>query len=57
MRGSGGLFSVYFKWDDIKKMEAFCDKMTAVFQLAVSWSGHESLQIPNSKLCVLQLKS
>ena len=27
-------------------MEVFCNALAEVFQLAVSWGGHESLQIP-----------
>lgn len=46
MRGAGGLFSVNFKCDSIEKMEAFCDSLSHIFQMAVSWGGHESLQIP-----------
>ena len=46
MRGAGGLFSVNFKVRNIKKMELFCDSLADIFQLAVSWGGHESLQIP-----------
>lgn len=46
MRGAGGLFSVNFKGDSIAQMEAFCDSLSAIFQMAVSWGGHEALQIP-----------
>lgn len=46
MRGAGGLFSVNFKASSIEQMEAFCDSLSAVFQMAVSWGGHEALQIP-----------
>lgn len=46
MRGAGGLFSVNFKSNSIEQMERFCDALTDYFQLAVSWGGHEALQIP-----------
>lgn len=46
MRGTGGLFSAYFKVDDRKKMEAFVHKLNH-FLLAVSWGGHESLIMPS----------
>lgn len=46
MRGAGGLFSVQFRTDSITEMEAFCDRLSAVFPMAVSWGGHESLQVP-----------
>lgn len=46
MRGAGGLFSVNFKTDTIRQMEKFSNALTAYFQLAVSWGGHEALQIP-----------
>ncbi|BDS12070.1 aminotransferase class V-fold PLP-dependent enzyme [Aureispira anguillae] len=46
MRGAGGLFSVNFKANSIEQMERFCDSLTDFFQLAVSWGGHEALQIP-----------
>ena len=46
MRGAGGLFSVNFKTDSIDKMEAFSNALSAVFLMAVSWGGYESLQIP-----------
>lgn len=46
MRGCGGLFSVNFKAESIEKMEAFCNALSNVFLMAVSWGGYESLQIP-----------
>jgi cystathionine beta-lyase/cystathionine gamma-synthase len=46
MRGAGGLFSVNFHAESIEQMEAFCDRLSKVFQMAVSWGGHEALQIP-----------
>lgn len=46
MRGAGGLFSVEFKQNDLQQMEAFCNSLAATFQFAVSWGGHEALQIP-----------
>lgn len=46
MRGTGGLFSAYFKTDDRKKMEAFIHRLER-FLLAVSWGGHESLIMPS----------
>lgn len=46
MRGAGGLFSVNFKADSIEQMERFSDALAETFQFAVSWGGHESLQIP-----------
>lgn len=46
MRGAGGLFSVQFKADSIEQMEALCNRLSAVFPMAVSWGGHESLQVP-----------
>lgn len=45
MKGTGGLFSVYFKADTQDKMEAFIHKLNN-FLLAVSWGGHESLIMP-----------
>lgn len=46
MRGTGGLFSVYFKTEDRLKMEAFIHQLKH-FLLAVSWGGHESLIMPS----------
>ncbi len=46
MRGTGGLFSVYFKVDEREKMEIFVDELKH-FLLAVSWGGHESLILPS----------
>ena len=46
MRGAGGLFSVNFKAKTIEQMEQFSDALAPFFQFAVSWGGHESLQIP-----------
>lgn len=46
MRGAGGLFSVNFHADSIEQMELFCDELSSIFQMAVSWGGHEALQIP-----------
>ncbi len=46
MSGAGGLFSVNFHAESIAQMEAFCDALSTVFQMAVSWGGHEALQIP-----------
>ncbi len=46
MSGSGGLFSVNFKTDSIDKMEAFSNALADTFLFAVSWGGHEALQIP-----------
>ena len=46
MRGAGGLFSVNYKGKSIEQMEQFCDALSHVFQMAVSWGGHEALQIP-----------
>ncbi len=49
MKGSGGLFSAYFKAQDMSSMQAFCDRLER-FLLACSWGGHESLIFPT---CVL----
>jgi len=46
MRGAGGLFSVNFKAKRIEQMEAFANALADTFLMAVSWGGHESLQIP-----------
>ena len=46
MRGAGGLFSVQYKATDLATMEALCNRLSAVFPMAVSWGGHESLQVP-----------
>lgn len=46
MRGAGGLFSVQYKAERLTDMEAFCDRLSRVFPMAVSWGGHESLQVP-----------
>jgi cystathionine beta-lyase/cystathionine gamma-synthase len=46
MKGAGGLFSVCFKAKDIPSMEKFCEAMSDVFLMAVSWGGYESLQVP-----------
>jgi cystathionine beta-lyase/cystathionine gamma-synthase len=46
MRGAGGLFSVNYKGKSIEQMEKFCDALSRIFQMAVSWGGHEALQIP-----------
>ena len=40
-----GLFSVEFKCNEVKKMEAFAERLK-YFMMAVSWGGHESLVIP-----------
>lgn len=45
MRGTGGLFSVYFKTDRMEKMEKFIENLER-FLMAVSWGGHESLIMP-----------
>lgn len=45
MKGCGGLFSVVFKCDDLKKMEDFVHALR-YFLIAVSWGGHESLIMP-----------
>jgi len=41
--GTSGLFS--FVFDDSIDIPAFCDALT-LFQLGVSWGGHESLVVP-----------
>ena len=46
MRNAGGLFSVIYRIRTIEEMENLCDQMSKTFKLAVSWGGHESLQIP-----------
>jgi cystathionine beta-lyase/cystathionine gamma-synthase len=46
MNGSGGLFSVIFKNEELSKIEKFCERMTEIFLMAVSWGGYESLQVP-----------
>lgn len=46
MRGTGGLFSAYFKADKRESMEAFVHELKH-FLLAVSWGGHESLIMPS----------
>ena len=46
MKGCGGLFSVEFKSDALEKMESFSNALCPAFQFAVSWGGHESLQVP-----------
>jgi 7-keto-8-aminopelargonate synthetase-like enzyme len=48
MKGAGGLFSVIFKANDLASMEKFCEAMSHVFLMAVSWGGYESLQVPTA---------
>ena len=43
LTGTSGLFS--FVFDDTVDIPAFCDALT-LFQLGVSWGGHESLVVP-----------
>ena len=45
MSGCGGLMTVYIKTDSMKAIERFVDSLK-LFQIAVSWGGHESLVIP-----------
>ncbi|GAB3197823.1 cystathionine beta-lyase/cystathionine gamma-synthase [Pontibacter aydingkolensis] len=45
LRNNTGQFSVLLKTDDIKRVEAFCDKLQH-FLMAASWGGHESLIYP-----------
>lgn len=42
----GGLFSMQIKAKDVAQVETFCNSLQR-FLLAVSWGGHESLQIPS----------
>lgn len=48
MKGAGGLFSAVFKAKDLPAMEKFCEAMSDVFLMAVSWGGYESLQVPTA---------
>ncbi len=45
MQWCGGLFSVQIKVKNVEHVEAFSNSLQR-FLLAVSWGGHESLQIP-----------
>ncbi len=45
MTGTGGLFSIYLKTNQLEKAEAFFHRLKR-FLLAVSWGGHESLVLP-----------
>jgi len=45
MSGSGGLFSILLKTNELAKAEAFFNRLNN-FLLAVSWGGHESLVLP-----------
>lgn len=45
MKDISGLFSVQFKTRDKNKISDFCNH-SRLFQMAVSWGGHESLIIP-----------
>lgn len=45
MRGTGGLFSIILKADEVAQVENFFKKLER-FLLAVSWGGHESLVLP-----------
>lgn len=49
MNGTGGLFSILLKADNIEQVEYFCNALQ-YFILACSWGGHESLIFP---MCVL----
>lgn len=46
MQWCGGLFSLQIKAKDVAQVETFCNSLER-FLLAVSWGGHESLQIPS----------
>ncbi len=45
MKGTGGLFSIILKTDNMKKVEDFFHQLER-FLFAVSWGGHESLIMP-----------
>ena len=45
MSGTGGLFSILLKVDDIQQAEDFFHRLKR-FLMAVSWGGHESLVLP-----------
>jgi len=45
MKACGGLFSVEFVTEDVKKIENFCNALK-YFRLACSWGSYESLQFP-----------
>ena len=45
MKGASGLISFYIKAENIESIEKFCNSLKA-FRMAVSWGGHESLNIP-----------
>ena len=45
MKGSGGLFSFMPKDQDPERLRAFTESLQ-VYQLGVSWGGHESLCVP-----------
>ncbi|MBC5993573.1 PLP-dependent transferase [Pontibacter sp. SD6] len=45
LRNNTGQFSVLLKTENIKKVEAFCDRLQH-FLMAASWGGHESLIYP-----------
>ncbi len=45
MKGCAGLITIYLKTADIKKAEAFANKLNR-FLIAVSWGGYESLVMP-----------
>ena len=47
MSGAGGLFSAYFRAQNIEQMENFFHSLRC-FLLAVSWGGHESLVLPTA---------
>jgi cystathionine beta-lyase len=47
MSGTGGLFSVYLKAENIEQVEEFFHRLQR-FLLAVSWGGHESLVLPSA---------
>lgn len=45
MKAGSGLFSIYFKTLDTKRIADFCEALK-YFQIAVSWGGYESLVFP-----------
>lgn len=49
MASNSGLFSLELKDAGIKQIELFCDALQ-LFQIAVSWGGHESLVLPAAAL-------
>jgi cystathionine beta-lyase len=47
MTGSGGLYSIILKTNDINKVDSFCNSLKR-FLIACSWGGYESLVFPAS---------